>query len=201
LEIKYALANQAIVTYDALMVSLQGYLLVASPQLRDANFIKTILLMVQHNEQGALGLILNRPTGTTIGEAWSQVSETPCRRQDILHHGGPCEGPLMVLHGHESASQFEVASGIYFSAEKDNVECLIDQDGDPAKFFVGCAGWGPDQLEAELQTGSWLTMPATLGHIFCSGQEQWETVTRQIVRSASLRSLDPKIIPTDPSMN
>lgn len=183
------------------MYSLQGYLLVASPQLRDANFIKTILLVIQHNAQGALGLILNRPINATIDEVWSQVSETPCRRHDVLHHGGPCEGPLMAVHGYEPASQIEVASGIYFSAEKDNVESLIQQNDGPAKIFVGCAGWGPDQLEAELQTGSWLTMPATLDHIFGGGQEQWVTVTRQIVRSTSLRDLDPKVIPIDPSMN
>ncbi len=183
------------------MNSLQGHLLVASPQLRDPNFVRTVVLMVQHNEQGALGVVLNRPTTTTVGEAWKQVSEDPSDLAELLHHGGPCDGPLMVIHDHEPASQLEVVSGIYFSAEKDNVQWLIEQGHDPAKYFVGCAGWGPGQLEAELETGSWRSTPATTDQVFHGGEDLWSTVTQEIVRCLSLATINPKIIPKDPSMN
>ena len=183
------------------MKTLQGHLLVASSQLLDPNFCKTVMLMVQHNEEGALGLVLNRSMDTSISEAWKQVSDAPCERNGLLHHGGPCEGPLMVLHARELASEIEVSSGIYFSAEKDHVEWLLERNGDPVKFFVGCAGWAPGQLESELATGSWLTLPATFDHIFDTTADQWEEVTDQITRSMAYPSLNPNIVPDDPSMN
>lgn len=183
------------------MKSLQGHLLVASPQLLDPNFAKTIVLMVEHNEDGALGLILNRSTDVTIGQVWKQVSKTSCERHDPLHHGGPCEGPLMILHMHKSASEVEISSGIYFSSEKDHVEWLLEQHDDPIKFFVGCAGWAPGQLESELATDSWLTVAATTNEIFNGSEDQWGTVTRQIMCSTAYPSLNPRIVPEDPSMN
>src|SRR5687768_5273835 len=80
------------------MKSLQGQLLIASPKLFDPNFFRSVVLLVQHTDAGALGLVLNRPLEMTINDAWGQVSETPCDATGFLHQGGPCEGPLMVLH-------------------------------------------------------------------------------------------------------
>ena len=184
------------------MKSLRGHLLVASPRLVDPNFIRAVLLMVQHDEEGALGLILNRVTDTTIGEAWTQVSNSPCARQDEpLHHGGPCEGPLMVVHTNEHVSQLEVLPGIYFSSQKDDIEWLVEQKDDPVKFFIGCAGWAPEQLEHELGTGSWLTTPAAVESIFDPEDDQWAKVTNQIARVMAHPLMNPKIIPRDPSLN
>lgn len=183
------------------MSSLQGHLLVASPKLLDPNFVKTVVLMVQHNDDGALGIVLNRTTGTTIGDIWNQISHTPCERRDKVHHGGPCEGPLMVVHGHETVSQIEVASGIHFSTDCDNVEWLMENNQDPIRFFVGCAGWAQGQLEAELKTGSWLATPATFRNIFRSNGDQWLSVTRKISRSMTFPPLEPNIVPEDPTLN
>src|SRR5205814_2997514 len=80
------------------MKSLQGQLLIASPKLFDPNFFRSVVLLVQHTENGALGLILNHPLEMTIANAWEQVSEMPCEATGVLHQGGPCDGPLMVLH-------------------------------------------------------------------------------------------------------
>jgi len=188
-------------TREHRMKSLQGHLLLASPDLRDPNFVQSVVLMVQHNAEGALGLILNRPTDTTISEAWNQVSDSLCERHEVLHHGGPCESPLMVLHNQEVASQIQVSEDIYFSTEKENVEWLVDQQDNTIKFFVGCAGWGPGQLESELETGSWLTTPATLEHVFQHDEHQWEKVTEQIICRVTKLVINPKLIPKDPSMN
>src|ERR1700748_1927959 len=107
------------------MKSLQGYLLVASPKLLDPNFSRSVVLIVQHNDEGALGLVLNRPLDTTIDMVWDQVSQVPCLRDDPLHQGGPCEGTLMVLHGDPSLSPVQVLPGVYFNTEKESVEQLI----------------------------------------------------------------------------
>src|SRR4051812_22214559 len=97
------------------MKSLQGQILVASPKLVDPNFFHTVVLMVQHNDEGALGLVLNRPLQTTVKEMWEQVDEgTKCGVEGALHQGGPCEGALMVVHGEETCAESEVTGGIYF---------------------------------------------------------------------------------------
>ena len=74
------------------MKSLQGHLLVASPKLVDPNFFHTVVLLVQHNQEGALGLVLNRPLQTTVQEMWQEVGESQCEVDQPLHQGGPCEG-------------------------------------------------------------------------------------------------------------
>src|SRR5258706_8102025 len=105
------------------MKSLQGQILVASPKLVDPNFFHTVVLMVQHNDEGALGLVLNRPLQTTVAEMWQQVDEgTHCGVAGALHQGGPCEGALMVVHAAENCAESEVAKGIYFCMRRDVIE-------------------------------------------------------------------------------
>ena len=80
------------------MKSLKGHFLVASPHLADANFYRSVVLMIQHDEDGAVGLVLNRPTDNTIAEVWEMISESPCDVQGCVSIGGPVAGPLMALH-------------------------------------------------------------------------------------------------------
>jgi putative transcriptional regulator len=185
------------------MNSYQGYLLVASPKLLDPNFHRSVVLIVQHNDDGALGLILNRPLDTTIDMVWDQVSDTPCFASDPLHQGGPCEGALMVLHGDMSLSETQIVPGVFFSTDKESVEQLVggDEDGRPVRFYVGYAGWGPNQLEAELESEAWLTLPATAEHVFESTEELWDNLRRRITLQATYPWLKPKFIPDDPSVN
>src|SRR5690348_8195431 len=99
------------------MESLAGKLLIASSGLMDPNFVQTVILMVQHDENGALGLVLNRPLQTTVKEACEQALETECEVEGYLYQGGPCEGPLMVLSGVETAGQIQVTEGVHFTTE------------------------------------------------------------------------------------
>lgn len=183
------------------MKSLQGQLLVATPKLMDPNFFHTVILMVQHSDEGALGVVLNRPLETTIQTAWEQVSEIPCNIEGVLHQGGPCEGPLMVVHGDAALSQIEVVPGVHFSTDKDSVEQLVTNESGPAKFFVGYSGWAGGQLEREMEEGAWLTIEATSDRVFSGGTELWETLLKTISRAAKFPYLNPKLIPDDPSLN
>jgi putative transcriptional regulator len=183
------------------MKSLQGHLLIAAPNLIDPNFFRTVILMVQHNDDGALGLVLNRPTGTAVREAWAQVGQTPCLREDVLHHGGPCEGPLMVVHTCEGVSPAALLPGLYFATEKDDVESVIGSGDGQARFFVGYAGWSAGQLENELGTGSWVTLPASAEHVFTDDIHLWENATRQVARMAAYPNIKPSLVPRDPKMN
>jgi putative transcriptional regulator len=183
------------------MKSLQGQLLIASPKLLDPNFFKSVVLVVQHGDGGALGLILNRKIDVTLQTAWSQVSEEPCGVEGNLHQGGPCEGPLMVVHGEESLGQLEVLPGLHFSTERESIEELVGRNDGPMKFFVGYAGWAPGQLEGEIEEGSWLTTVAARDDVFRTDDRQWDEMMKRIARAATFPFIDPKLIPPDPSLN
>jgi putative transcriptional regulator len=184
------------------MESLTGQLLIASPSLRAAEFEASIVLMVQHDEDGALGVVINRPLETTIDEAWEQVSEVACPRADALHYGGPCEGPLMVVHTDPTYSEIAVSDGIHFCTDKEHIEWLVQYDQAPMKFVVGYAGWAPGQLEQELAQGAWLTLRATEQRVFGGDAPGWDQMFRQASQSSGiLKDVNPRIIPIDPTMN
>jgi putative transcriptional regulator len=183
------------------MQSLTGQLLIASPTLTAPEFQASVVLMVQHDEDGALGVVINRPLETTIDEAWEQVSDEVCPRQDPLHYGGPCEGPLMVVHTFEEYSEIDVSDGIHFCTDKEHVQWLLSHDEAPMKFIVGYAGWAPGQLENEIAQGAWLTLDATHQRVFEEG-EPWQALMREASQTSGiLKDVNPNIIPPDPSMN
>ncbi len=183
------------------MQSLRGHLLIASPHLEDRNFFHTVVLVVQHSDAGALGLILNRPLSMTVRAAWTQVSSAPCRNEGLLHHGGPCEGPLMVIHTDQELADLEVLPGLYFCTDRESIQRLVSQDHCRAKFFVGFAGWAPGQLDGEMEDGGWLTTPATIEHVFGEYVDQWAEAIRAAGRASPLGQYKPKIDPEDPSVN
>ena len=180
---------------------LRGQLLIASPKLVDPNFYHTVVLMIRHSEDGALGLVLNRATDKRVEEVWSELSEKPCNADLVLHLGGPVPGPLMAIHTDESLSDAEVLPGVYFSVDPEKIEQIVSRDDLPRKIFVGHSGWGGGQLEGELEQGGWLTMPATLGHAFHAGDELWQQITKELVDSILLSKFKSEQIPKDASMN
>ncbi len=183
---------------------LKGKVLIASPALQDPNFARSVVLIVQHDENGAMGLIINRALETTVGEAWTQVSSVPYPNEDPLFQGGPCEGPLIVLHKDSVKGQMEVYDGIYLSSDADAVKSLVDEVSDPLKFFVGYAGWTAMQLESELAEGAWQVAEINSGLILSTPNELWEELQKRIAAIAhpSVRpAVDPKFMPPDPSVN
>lgn len=183
------------------MDTLQGQLLIASPNLHDPNFFRSVILLVQHSEEGALGVILNRPLEMNIQEAWPQVSELACNAEGSLHQGGPCPGPLMVLHTDPTVSQLQVCDGIHFNTDKESIEQLVSQCAGPLKFFVNYAGWGPGQLEGEIEAGGWVTTAAAPDEVFRDDEELWATALRLVDRRTRMAGIDPRLIPDDPSVN
>lgn len=183
------------------MGSLQAHLLIAAPELPEP-FHRSVVLLVRHSEEGALGLILNRRTTAQLDQAWNAVSDTPCRRSDSIFLGGPCEGPLVALHTDEFLLEMEVFSGLYFCAAKDKLETLAARtDEGPVKFFAGYSGWSPGQLEQEIARGSWSVMPANADHVFAFEDDLWQRTRRFVADAAWRRQLGIKHAPEDPRMN
>ena len=183
------------------MATLAGQFLIAATALRDTNFYRSVVLLVRHDEEGAFGLVLNRPMNAQLEHIWSQLSDTPCERSEALFVGGPVEGPFTALHTNEALSDLEVSDGLYFSGEKSHLEQLMSGDGAPARFFIGFAGWGPGQLEAELAEQAWLTTSATIELIFSDPSDLWERVNRGIAQAGVLAALHIKHVPPNPSLN
>lgn len=183
------------------MESLEGHLLFASSQLLDANFVKTVVLMIQHNQQGALGVVVNRPTCKTVKELWEDVGDAKCESELPVYLGGPVSGPLMSVHTDHSLAEIEILPGLFFAAKKNNLDQLVLQQDQPYKVFVGHAAWSSGQLEGEIESGAWRTAPATMDYVFYDGDSLWEEGTRRIGTSMLKSMLRIKHLPKDPSMN
>ena len=183
------------------MESFEGHLLLASSRLLDPNFLKTVILLIQHGDQGALGLVVNRPTSKMVKELWREVGPVRCQSEQPVHLGGPVSGPLMAVHTSASLGEVEILPGVFFAAKKKNLDELVRQEDHPFKVFIGHAGWGPGQLESELKQGAWLTTPAAAEYIFHHGTDLWEEVSKRVGKSMLQSMLKIKHVPEDPSTN
>ncbi len=155
------------------MTTLQGNLLIAPPEERDLDFIRTVILLIQHSEEQAFGVVLNRPSTTTVRQAWRGGGGL--RSDDeFVYSGGPVSGPLMALHTDPFLGEIEVLPGVFYSVEKRRLKKLLDAKRHPLKVFQSHVGWGPSQLERFLEDGPWRILPATAEHIFSVGTNLWE---------------------------
>ncbi len=137
-------------------------LLVAMPQLQDPNFGKTVVLLCEHREEGAMGLVINRCTETTASSIVQL--EPPIDRDNGMPVwiGGPVDpsrGWLLV--NSDLGDGVEVTPGVFLSASRDLLRRVLESDdlAERSRFLVGYAGWGPRQLDAELAASAWLTVP------------------------------------------
>lgn len=169
----------------------------------DPHFSHAVILLVEHSDQGAMGLVLNRPMQTMVDEVWDQMSLQPCPVDQALLCGGPCDGPLMLLHDRSELAQIDVCQGVHFTTDEPMVRELLSAAPKAMRFFVGYAGWAPGQLESELNRGGWLVTRATADIVFDPDLDDglWMRVITGIDRSLAMLAMNPKLMPRDPSMN
>jgi putative transcriptional regulator len=184
------------------MPSLRGNLLVASPHLPDPNFFRAVVLIVEHQNDGALGLILNRVSPRRLQEVWETASERPCLSDQYLRVGGPVRGPLMALHSHPELDGQEIVPRVLFSSERRVLEALAGQTEHRFAMFTGYAGWGGGQLEGEMKIGGWLVTPATWQIIFeFDEQTLWQQTVNAIGSEITRDVLRIRDLPEDPQDN
>jgi putative transcriptional regulator len=181
------------------MDSARGQLLIAGPSLLDPNFWRSVVLVVEHSDEGALGLILNRPSETTVGDAVPQLEEL-VDPNERLFIGGPVQpSSVIVLADFEDPTDaallsFNDVGVLGTGASLEEIAAGVRQ----SRAFVGHAGWGPGQLDAELETGDWILEPARTEDAFSEEPgDQWPAVlTRKGGRYALIARM-----PADPSVN
>lgn len=183
------------------MGSLSGKLLVASPDLTDPNFARTVILVVEHGAGGALGLVLNRAGPTRLEAVWDETADGPCPAGIPAMAGGPLEGPLMVVHGPAADAQREIVADVSFSMGADRLVALVAEGCLPVRVFVGYAGWGGDQLEDELRAGAWTVATATADFVFADPDTLWDRVTRHVADTRLAAALRIRHVPAEPWHN
>ena len=183
------------------MESRAGELLIAVPELPDANFFRSVVLVLQHTEEGASGVVLNRPSDVTVSKVWDEISEELCSSNLPVNVGGPVEGPLIGLHSSLALGEVQILPGLLMSLRRENLNQLVMQKTHAFRIYSGYAGWGRGQLDSEIERGGWLTMPAEYEHVFASPDVLWKNVCEHVGHNIMLPHFGAKSLPSDPSMN
>ncbi len=161
---------------------LDGQLLVAMPWMTDPRFSRTVILLCAHNADGAMGLVINRRLESlTFSELLSQleIENAQSRLSGHVHFGGPVEsGRGFVLHSADYVHDgtLVVGENIALTATLDILKAIADGEGPQRNILaLGYAGWGPGQLEAEIQENAWLNVPPDSTLVFDRNLDQkWE---------------------------
>ena len=183
------------------MNSLTGYFLVASPHLGDPNFFRAVVLVIRHDEEGAFGVVLNRPLPSTVSEIWRALGSDSVENDQPIYLGGPVTGPLLAVHGNELYSEGDVLDGVFYATHKDHLNELVADGHGQLRIFSGYAGWGEGQLENEISEGSWLTSLATSDDIFAEPEEMWKSVASRIGLEILMPRVQTRHVPPNPEMN
>ena len=173
--------------------------LIAMPQLGDPNFHRSVVLVIEHGDGGAMGLVINRTAPLTLKD----VAKTQSlklfegRAADAIFVGGPVEPHRgFILHDRSGVDEkHEVVPGLYLSVTRDSLEPLLMDPGARLRFCLGYAGWGPRQLEKEISAGAWLyTEAAAVPALEGEPAKLWDATLREM-------GVDPAMIVTGGGVN
>ena len=163
----------------------KGRLLVATPPLEDPNFDRTVIFVLEHHDEGAIGVVINRPSEDHLDEPldrWVDLQSTP----PAIFHGGPVEENALIALAettealHDDAEHLSPIVGRIASADLTADPALVAGEVAGVRVFRGYAGWGPGQLESEIEAGAWLVLDSEPGDVFCDEPgELWRIVLRR----------------------
>jgi len=176
--------------------SLKGQLLIAAPILIDPNFRRSVVLVIEHSEEGALGVVLNRPTDLPVAEAVPELSQLD---GGCVFAGGPVQPQAVIALAEYAGAPPEGA--VCGPIAPVGVDSDMDTLGDRVtrvRVYAGYSGWGEGQLEEELEEDSWIVEPALPGDVFCADADTlWSHVLER--KGGQYRLLAR--MPDDPGMN
>ncbi|GIW55934.1 MAG: UPF0301 protein [Nitrospiraceae bacterium] len=180
----------------------KGVFLVASPALRDPNFRQTVVLLCEHGPEGALGVVVNRPTAMHIAEALPQVPVLEGQKH-VLFAGGPVQtNQIMLLYRLDQVPEnaHHIFDGVCLGGDLSVLERILtsSRDNEAFRAYLGYAGWGPGQLEREMETGSWITLPADPAIVF---EKDPARIWPDILASLGEPFRRYADMPPDPSLN
>jgi len=176
---------------------LTGHLLIAMPAMADPNFIRTVTYICEHTDQGALGIVINRPLQMDLGEVFQQLSLAPANA-DVIKQAVLRGGPVQTERGfvlHEPSRKWdatvEVSDSVHLTTSQDILTAMAQGNGPRrALMALGYAGWGAGQLESEMCANAWLSVPASAAILFDTPYEaRWAAAARLLgINLATLSS-------------
>jgi putative transcriptional regulator len=179
--------------------SLRGKLLVASPALVDPNFARSVVFITEHSDDGAMGIVLDRPSEKLVGEAVPQLGDVAGPDAPV-YVGGPVQPTALVVlaeFSDPSAAAWIVVADVGFASADADMDELPDAVR-RARVYAGYSGWGPGQLEAEMEGDSWIVEPPLPKELFPDDPEAlWSDV---LARKGGQYALVARM-PVDPSVN
>ncbi|MFE3248906.1 YqgE/AlgH family protein [Streptomyces sp. NPDC059209] len=181
--------------------SLTGRLLVATPALADPNFDRAVVLLLDHDEEGSLGVVLNRPTPVDVGdilESWGGLAGDP----GVVFQGGPVSLDsalgLAVIPGDEGPIGWRRVHGAIGLVDLETPPELLARALGSLRIFAGYAGWGPGQLQNELTEGAWYVVESEPGDV---SSPRPENLWRAVLRRQRSELAMVATYPDDPSLN
>ncbi|MCS6818997.1 MAG: YqgE/AlgH family protein [Chitinophagales bacterium] len=160
-----------------------GKLLLSEPFMMDENFSRTVVLICEHdNENGTLGLILNRPLKVRLNEL---VSSLPAFEGNVFLGGPVATDTMQFLHklGEKIEGSVKITDGIYWGGNFEQIKILIqNRNIHPGQiaFYVGYSGWGPGQLQRELEENSWIISDARAEYVFNYSDQIWKNILKSM---------------------
>ncbi len=179
--------------------SLTNQFLIAMPGLEDANFHQTVTYLCEHDKDGAMGIIINRPSGLYLGDILEQLNITSADEEastQTVYMGGPVQTDHgFVLHTADSSwdSTMAITPQICITTSRDILEAIAMHEGpQQALIALGYAGWGGGQLESEIKANAWLNGPAPLDIIFNTAtKDRWDAAATELGVDLNLLTGDP----------
>ncbi len=188
--------------------SLKGQLLVASPNMGDRRFARTVVLVLQHQPKGAVGVVLNRPLIGPLDGPWQAIEEMAMAADCHIHWGGPVMGPLIVLQGAKTGSTNRVFMDADPHVQLTEVggmeqlqQVLATGQHGPTRVFVGHSIWKPGQLEQEIAAGCWMTTPFDQEFALSEHEDMWIEAIRETGRNFCRDVLGMHQFPDDVTAN
>jgi putative transcriptional regulator len=177
-----------------------GVLLIADPFLKDPNFMRTVVFLTEHKDEGTIGFVLNRQYENTLDELLPEIEG----HKFPVYYGGPVQmNTIHFLHRYpeEVPGGVEVMKGVWWGGDFDSLVQLINSgniDPDKIRFYIGYSGWGTGQLASEMQEKTWLTVEASRALVF---HKQAEEIWRDSLKHLGGEYEMMINFPIDPQLN
>ncbi len=176
-----------------------GSFLIASPRLSETPFHKSVVFVLQHNDESTFGVVLNRPADAKIKTAWQKISGIQFADEFVVQ-GGPIGGPVFAIHCDESLGEMEIPGGLFVSSDREKFTELVNQD-EEFRIVFGVAGWESGQLASEIERGNWFQLDVHPIRVFDDPEMMWE----EFIRHYGLQVLQDMLgiydLPPNPWLN
>ena len=154
----------------------------ASPAMHQGVFEQAVFLVLEHSDEKAVGIVLNKPMQLSFASFLSQVDPDLSSKAfgKLLHFGGPESGPILAVHDVAEFAEGGNQLGIYLSAQVDHLRQLTESKTSQLKLYAGSLSWGPTELDRQVVSGDWHVLPAVPQIVFDDESCMWRNAMRSI---------------------